>query len=212
MSVDQSDSMPQRPSRPRGRARRRQILDVASQLFAAKGFNSVGIAEVAHVVGITQAGLLHHFPSKAALLLAVLQEREAGNIADRARREAAGEAPLDAYVDSLVDNDKNPELVRLFVILAGESTSEEHPGHDWFLQRNDELMARMTDSVLDAIDVSKLPVGVDAEVVARWMLAIAHGLGAQWVLDTSAFDRAGHVRLFLELLKPYAKGTWPDNH
>lgn len=207
-----AESTPTRPTRPRGDARRRQILDVAGQLFAARGFNSVGIAEVAAEVGITQAGLLHHFPSKAILLLAVLQEREAGNISDRERREATGEAPLDAYVDSLADNDHNPELVRLFVILAGESTWEEHPGHDWFLRRNDDLMARMTASVLQTIDAAKLPNGIDAEVVARWLLALAHGLGAQWVLDTTAFDRAGLMRLFLELLKPYAKEPPPPEH
>jgi AcrR family transcriptional regulator len=198
-----------RPTRPRGDARRRQILDVAMRLFAAKGFNSVGIAEVAAEVGITQAGLLHHFPSKASLLLAVLQEREAGNVAERKEREAQGVAPLEAYIDTLADNDRNPELVRLFVILAGESTAAGHAGHDWFVERNEQLMDSMVHNVEAAIDPAKLPNGVTPTVVARWLLGLAHGLGAQWVMDTSAFDRAGLVRLFLEMLAPYAKDAPP---
>lgn len=194
-----------RSTQARGIARRREILDTAMSLFSVGGFNTVSLADIAGEVGITQAGILHYFPTKAALLLAVLQEREARNVVSRKEHEQQGDSPLGAYVETLAENDRNPELVQLFVILAAESTAEGHPGHEWFVQRNLDLMKTMIGLVQETVDVSKLPDGIDAEVVARWMLGLAHGLGAQWVFDTDAFARAEHVRLFLRLLEPYMR-------
>jgi len=196
---------PKRSTQVRGEARRREILDIAMAQFAVGGFNSVSLADIAAEVGITQAGILHYFPTKAALLLAVLQEREAQNVAARDERIAAGEQRLRAFVASLADNDKRPEIVQLFVILAAESTAENHPGHAWFRERNVNLMATMTEAVRACIYEERLPPGVDAQVVARWLLALSHGLGAQWVYDTKAFGRAEHVQLFLQLLDPYLR-------
>lgn len=196
---------PRTATRARGEARRREILDTAMTLFSQGGFNSVSLADIAVEVGITQAGILHYFPTKAALLLAVLQEREFRNQEASRRSEAAGEDPLTAYIGTLKDNDADPELVKLFVILAAEATAESHPGHDWFRQRNENLVDRTTENVLRVIDPAKLPDGVDPEVIARWLLALAHGLGAQWVFDTSAFPRAELVERFMLLLRPYLR-------
>ncbi|WP_368498183.1 TetR/AcrR family transcriptional regulator [Herbiconiux sp. A18JL235] len=187
----------------RGEARRREILDTSTSLFSAGGFNSVSLADIAREVGITQAGILHYFPTKAALLLAVLQEREARNVASREKYIAEGESPLAAYIKTLKENDQNPELVQLFVILAAEATAVDHPGHEWFARRNESLVVSMTEMVSLTVDESKLPDGVTSTTIARWVLGLAHGLGAQWVLDTSAFDRAGQLDLFLKFIEPY---------
>jgi AcrR family transcriptional regulator len=187
----------------RGEARRREIIETAMSAFSHGGFNRVSLADVASQVGITQAGILHYFPTKAALLLAVLQEREARNEADRVAREEQGLSALDAYVSTLTDNDVQPELVRLYVILAAESTVIEAPGHDWFLKRNADLVETMRANVAELIDETKLPPGIDAGVLARWLLGLAHGLGAFWVFDPAAFDRGGHMELFVRLLEPY---------
>jgi len=189
----------------RGDARRREILATATTLFSAGGFNNVSLADIASAVGITQAGILHYFPTKAALLLAVLQEREARNIESRKRHESEGASPLDAYIATLRENDGNPELVQLFVVLAAEATAVDHPGYDWFSSRNERLMDSMTDTVSRTIDADKLPEGVTTATVARWVLGLAHGLGAQWVLNTDAFDRAGHLELFTKVLEPYMR-------
>lgn len=203
MTTQKAPAKPRTNTQARGDARRREILDTAMALFAGGGFNKVSLADIAREVGITQAGILHHFPTKAALLLAVLQEREARNIDARRRYEREGRSPLAAYITTLHENDLNPELVQLFVVLAAESTAVDHPGHDWFVQRNDDLMASMTAMVRNTVDETKLPDGITSTTVARWMLGLAHGLGAQWVLNTEAFDRAGHLTLFLKLLEPY---------
>jgi AcrR family transcriptional regulator len=53
---------------------RRQILSEATRLFAAHGFDGTTLQIVADAVGVAKPSLLHHFPSKEALRLAVLEQ------------------------------------------------------------------------------------------------------------------------------------------
>ena len=50
------------------------ILDRAAALFARRGFSKTSVQDVADAVGLSKAGLLHHFPSKDALHEAVLAQ------------------------------------------------------------------------------------------------------------------------------------------
>lgn len=51
---------------------RRRVIDAAASLFRSKGFNAVRMIEVAEAVGLSKAGLYHHWPSKDGLLLAIV--------------------------------------------------------------------------------------------------------------------------------------------
>lgn len=55
-----------------GNARRAQILAVAAQLFARRGFHGVSIADLGAAVGISGPALYRHFPGKEALLTELL--------------------------------------------------------------------------------------------------------------------------------------------
>jgi AcrR family transcriptional regulator len=48
-----------------------EILDRAAALLARRGFEKTSVQDVATAVGLSKAGLLHHFPSKDALHAAV---------------------------------------------------------------------------------------------------------------------------------------------
>src|SRR5437868_6945193 len=53
-------------------ARRNQILDAATQVFAQKGFHRATIKEIAHVAGIADGTIYTYFASKTEVLLAIL--------------------------------------------------------------------------------------------------------------------------------------------
>ena len=55
-----------------GPSRRKQILGVAAQLFARRGFHGVSIADLGAAVGISGPALYRHFPGKEALLTELL--------------------------------------------------------------------------------------------------------------------------------------------
>jgi AcrR family transcriptional regulator len=68
-----------------------QIVDRAAALFARRGFRGTSVQAVADAVGLSKAGLLHHFPSKDTLREAVLVEARA--LAQQAL-DAVGDMPL----------------------------------------------------------------------------------------------------------------------
>lgn len=51
---------------------RRHAVDAAAALFKKSGFNAVSMIEVAQAVGLSKPGLYHHWPSKEALLQAIV--------------------------------------------------------------------------------------------------------------------------------------------
>ena len=54
--------------------RRRQLLDVALDIFAERGFHSTSMDEVATAAGVTKPVLYQHFPSKRALYVELLED------------------------------------------------------------------------------------------------------------------------------------------
>ncbi|GIU86742.1 MAG: putative transcriptional regulator, TetR family protein [Acidimicrobiia bacterium] len=54
--------------------RRRQLLEVARDLFAARGFHATSMDEIAERAGVTKPVLYQHFPSKRALYLELLTD------------------------------------------------------------------------------------------------------------------------------------------
>lgn len=54
--------------------RRRQLLDVARDIFADRGFHSTSMDDVAEAAGVTKPVLYQHFPSKRALYVELLED------------------------------------------------------------------------------------------------------------------------------------------
>ena len=54
--------------------RRRQLLDVALEVFATSGFHQTSMEEVAEAAGVTKPVLYQHFGSKRELYLELLED------------------------------------------------------------------------------------------------------------------------------------------
>src|SRR5689334_24272602 len=59
---------------PRGE-RRRQILDVAAELFSQRGFAGTTTRQIAAAVGTSETVLFRHFPTKESLYAAILEQK-----------------------------------------------------------------------------------------------------------------------------------------
>lgn len=68
-----------RQPRPRGRDSRERILASAVDLFARHGFDAMTMRQLGDAAGLDNSSLYRHFPSKAALVDAVL-DRVAGDV------------------------------------------------------------------------------------------------------------------------------------
>jgi AcrR family transcriptional regulator len=64
---------PHRGDAPETASTATRILDTAERLFAERGYAAVSVREIAGNVGLNQASIYNHFPSKQALYEAVLE-------------------------------------------------------------------------------------------------------------------------------------------
>jgi AcrR family transcriptional regulator len=67
-----SSPTPARATTTKGRARREQIIESATELFYERGFRATGIDDIGEAAGITGPGIYRHFASKDDILIAVL--------------------------------------------------------------------------------------------------------------------------------------------
>jgi TetR/AcrR family transcriptional regulator, cholesterol catabolism regulator len=68
-----SEVLPRTRRQQQAAARREQLLEVALDQFAEKGAAGTTIREIAQAAGITEGLIYHYFPSKKALLEAVVE-------------------------------------------------------------------------------------------------------------------------------------------
>ena len=116
----------------KGEERKRLILDVAQRLLIRNGWRSTSLAQIAQEAGVTSAGILHHFGSKAQLLHAVLERRDA----DDNRHADLGGDILEELEHVAERFERSPELIGMFVVLRAENLDPDSPLHDRLLHRH----------------------------------------------------------------------------
>ncbi len=152
-------------SNARSEAARHRVLDSALRAIATNGFHGSSLAQIAADAGLTTAGLLHHFPSKEELLVAVLAERDRLDGARFGLAEAGfqGLAALDRLVQLVEHNTLVPGLVQAFTVLAGESVSDHHPARTWFQDRYPRRRANIAAALRAGIDAGEIRPDVDCD-------------------------------------------------
>ena len=89
--------------------RRRQLLELSTELFARHSYGELSMARIAREAGISKALLYHYFPSKRDLFVATLAEA-AGEVARRTEPDPSLAAPealaasLDAFLAWVEEN------------------------------------------------------------------------------------------------------------
>ncbi|MBT2440264.1 TetR/AcrR family transcriptional regulator [Streptomyces sp. ISL-36] len=182
--------------RARSEERRADILRAALEVIAERGYRGASLGAVAERVGLTQQGLLHYFPTKEALLVAVLEERDRW---DTSGGRGRGGWRLD-LIDSLVEyNAMRPGIVQTFSALLGESVTDGHPAREFFTERYTQVREEMA-KVLRLEFGERLPGGLTPERAAPLLTAVMDGLQYQWLLDPEAVDMPAAFRDFVGLL------------
>jgi AcrR family transcriptional regulator len=106
------------------------ILDRAAALVARHGFEQTSLQAVADAVGLSKAGLLHHFPSKDALHTAVLALADglAQRVLDSVQTLPSGVERDGRALDALMDVAlAHPGVVALLLAPVTEAGSGEGP-------------------------------------------------------------------------------------
>jgi len=163
--------------------RREDILKAALTTFGSKGYNRGPLTEIADQVGMTHAGILHHFGSKDQLLLEVLDYRDKTDVAELEDQHIPGGIELFRHlVRTAVANADRPGIVQAYAVLSAESVTDDHPARAYFEDRYRVLRGEIR-AAFAAVCAERGVTDPGAiEHAAAAILAVMDGLQVQWLL------------------------------
>ncbi|MFF9689110.1 TetR/AcrR family transcriptional regulator [Streptomyces sp. NPDC014623] len=182
----------------KGRAKRREILDQAMALFGEAGYRGASLRVIATRCGISHTGLLHHFPTKEALLLAVLEHRDDVDGAWLSLGGTAGVERLRRFAELAELNSARRGIVELFSVVSAEATAADHPAHGYFVRRYENSVAGAQLAYEEARRAGALRPGIAPGDAGRQLIALMDGLQVQWLLSDCTTDMAGVLRTHME--------------
>ncbi len=186
--------MPPRGAYAKGIAKRDEILAIALDVFARFGYRRASLRHIADGADLTPAGLLHYFSSKDDLFTEILRKQEESDDVS-----STTDDPLSSYVNGMRRNATVPGLVHLSATLAAEAADRSHPAHEFIVRRHERVICAMARAVRHAQACGSLPRHMNADTLARLIVALGNGLQTQWLLDDDV-DVARHVEEFVGLL------------
>lgn len=185
---------------PKGRIRREDILTAAVAVYGEAGYHGSSLREVAKRAGITHAGLLYYFPTKEALLAAVLERRDADDAIRDRLDSPPGREVLRHWIALAARNVSNPKIVELYSRLAAEAVTPDHPAHDYFV-RHYRIARRSAYVTFGALaENDELRPGVDPTSAALTFMSLWDGLQVQWLTMPDEVDLVGTLRHYLDTI------------
>ncbi|QGQ18788.1 TetR family transcriptional regulator [Cellulomonas sp. JZ18] len=183
--------------------RRRQLLDVARDLFASEGFHHVSMDDIADRAEVSKPVLYRHFPSKLDLYLAVVDAQGADLLAAVERAVAPIEA---GPVVRGAGRDVVAAIVQAylaFVQVAGESSTllfESDVTHDAQVRtRVQHATAETTRRIAEVLAQVTGRGPADADVLAAALVATAQGAATYWLRHRPESDTGRVVDLVSDL-------------
>lgn len=198
MTINEDGGSGRRGPYAKSAERRRSIVEAAHSVFAAQGYRGGSLQDVADLVGMSQTSLLHYFPSKRDLLLAVLNLRDS-IVGDGSDSPVSGDF-VDAVLRQARYNESHHGVMELYTVLCAESLTDEHPGRDFFVRRFSNLREAYTAEFTALARDGRLRDGVDPAQAASSLVALWDGIQTQWLLDHDSVDVPGSLLAFFELV------------
>ncbi len=193
-----------------GRASKREvILDSAERLFEAQGYVATGVSQIIDEADVATMTLYNNFPTKDALVIAVLNRRsDAFLIGARRQIDKVGADPIlriQAVFD-VVDRWVGTELKKpagfsgcLFLSAAAEFKNSDHAAHEAAVEHKQAI------TELFRLELKKLePKGAAERARALQLLLDGSITQAQLLQDVTSVKRAGSLarRLVLAEIQP----------
>jgi AcrR family transcriptional regulator len=142
-----------------GRATRGQLVEVATRLFAAHGYEGTSIDAVLSAAGVSRGALYHHFAGKEALFEAVVfavSERVTAELAETVRDCPDPVAALHTAAQAWVGLAGDPVIQRVVLVDAPSVLGWER----WRTMDEGRTLGAMRAMLQAVSDSGRLPAGL----------------------------------------------------
>ncbi|MCF6272902.1 MAG: TetR family transcriptional regulator [Rhodobacteraceae bacterium] len=178
--------------------RKAQIVDEAMRLAAELGPDRMTTQKLADAVGISQAAIFRHFPSKAEIWLAVAARIGS---AMPAKLLASDMAPLERLRAIVARQLKF--IVKTPSIPAILYSRELHAENEALRQQFSAMVAQrqvlFSSLFREAIKTGDFNKNIDPDDAAKLVLAFIQGMAMRWSMEEHGFDLEAEGMRLLEL-------------
>ncbi|NVB78583.1 MAG: TetR/AcrR family transcriptional regulator [Kofleriaceae bacterium] len=178
---------------------RDQVIEAATRLFAARGFDATPLQDIADEVGVTKQAVLHHFPSKEQIRRGVLDSILA-HWRDELPRLLLSATASDERFDSVLDEvyrffAASPERARFIVREALDRPAEARE----MLRAIAPILRGIGGYIRTGLGERSDDIDPDAYVLHVMQMII--GAAAVAEVTTSVLDAGGQARYDRELAR-----------
>ncbi|MCZ2498840.1 TetR family transcriptional regulator [Xylophilus sp. Kf1] len=199
-STPPPEKPPRRRQVDRSTATRGLLLDTALALVSEKGVDRATILEVALRAGMTAGAVQHHFPSKAHLMVSLVEHILSQRIAQGGVWPDASE-PLrrraDLFIHALWERSySTPRFIAAWNLYL-RLTDDEATRGDLALRRRqagEQLRIRFLEVF------PEMPPGAESETFLQLTTAVLRGLGIQRVFGTLEASEKAQLAMLVDLL------------
>lgn len=181
---------------------RSHILEAATHLFSKTGYDATGVAEICQAAGVSKGAFYHHFPTKQAVFMELLNTYLNGIETgfNLMRQETHNVPQVILQMAGLVGSLFQTADIHLPIFLEFW-TQANHDPHIWEAaiapyRRYQSYFAEM---IQEGIDEGSLQM-VDTQLAARVLVSLALGMLMQSLFDPQITNWQSEARQSMELL------------
>jgi len=181
---------------------RHRILEAATNLFSKSGYEATGVAEICQVAGVSKGAFYHHFPTKQAIFMALLNSYLNG---------------IDSGFSLMRQQDHDvPQVIIQMAEMAGTMfqsanvhlpiflefwTQAKHDPQIWeaAIAPYRRYQSYFSQMIQEGIEEGSIE-SVDPQLAARVLVSLAMGLLMQSLFDPDITDWQVEARQSIELL------------
>jgi len=170
----------------KGEETRRRILESAVICFSESGYDKTGVAKICRIAGVSKGAFYHHFPTKQALFLVLLNHWLEGLDAEilRIRAEASDVPTALAHIAATVRQvfEAGQGKMPMFLAFLNQAA---HDKAIWLAtishyRRYQTVFAEIIKAGIDEGSI----VDIDPEIAAKTLVSLGVGLVLQGTLDS----------------------------
>ncbi|OGO60375.1 MAG: hypothetical protein A2032_02860 [Chloroflexi bacterium RBG_19FT_COMBO_49_13] len=181
---------------------RNHILEAATQLFSKTGYDATGVAEICQSAGVSKGAFYHHFPSKQAVFMELLNSYLAGiDTGFKTMRQEVDDFPqVILQMAEMVGSLFQTADIHLPIFLEFW-TQANHDPQIWeaTIAPYRRYQSYFTEMIQEGINEGSLEP-VDAHQAGRVLVSLAVGLLMQSLFDPQITDWQKEARQSMELL------------